>query len=203
MKVSNKELFHIHSIDSYDDIWQVGNIINIDNDFISNRFLFMNERFKLLSNYFKTNDVEELIKKIEYLIAEFMFLSDEEQKMHEDTIEVLRDYLKFLHTYKFELGLETARKKIDESLPSRFHSIWLTNDTDLNYWKSKFDYNDIVFKLSLDGTLFKTSDNFFPSQLLPLKEIIEEAYNYWKPNNQETIVHEYLFQGKATIIKKL
>ncbi|MDE5888522.1 MAG: DUF2441 domain-containing protein, partial [Bacilli bacterium] len=136
-------------------------------------------------------DIDYIIAMMEEMIFEKIL--DEEAPFILRRLKILRR----------EQALEEGRKIYNPTAPSRFHSIYLSDKEDLLYWKSSVGGNNYEkFLLELEGNLFKSSDVLFPDESLMLEHQIEQSKKYWQPEEKNLLLRkEYLFQGKAKIIK--
>lgn len=192
MEVKNKRLYHIHRNYNMDNLWNTGSSLLIDNNFQSVYFakLLVHDN-ELKERYGSNYDIDFIIAMMEEMI--FKGMLDEEAIVIFNRLKVLRR----------EQALEEGRKLYNPSAPQRFHSIYLTDKEDLEYWKECV--GDNCFKeylLEISGNLFKSSDTLFPDESLMLDRQIEESKKYWNPTERQLLLRkEYLFQGQVQIIK--
>ena len=76
----------------------------------------------------------------------------------------------------------------------------------LEFWKNQLNDNSTLFELSLNGKLFKSHDDFIPKCEQTIYDMYIEAEKYWNPKFTEDLdssKFEYLFQGKAKVLKRL
>ncbi len=148
----------------------------------------MNE---LKERYGSNYDIDFIIAMIEEML--FKEMLSKEEKIILNRLKVLRR----------EQALEEGRRLYNPGAPQRFHSIYLTDKDDLDYWKKCVGDNCFeTYLLEISGNLFKSSDTLFPDENLMLDRQIEQSKSYWKPSERQLILRkEYLFQGKAQIIK--
>ena len=75
----------------------------------------------------------------------------------------------------------------------------------MNYWMDELkDDNKLeLYKVSIEGNLYKFDENFLPDDSLTYEEKIKMAKKYWESENTDSNNNEYLFQRKIKIIKKL
>lgn len=109
--------------------------------------------------------------------------------------------------YNRELMLEKYRKENNPKLPSRLHSIWLADKESLNFWKEQLNGERKLklYRVSVTGNLFKSSDSFIPDDELTAKEMYEASSAYWNPvfSEEDLCKAEYLFQGKVKVLEKI
>lgn len=206
MKVNEKIMYHFHSLGCYDEMWYEGNQINVNDSFKAN-FLSIVDEYntlipcggedkhdcidRVISYYLKDENFSDLkIGEIKYL------LNKAQQIIHNSNI------------IKRELALEQYRLDNYPNLLSRFNSIWVCDEEQIEYWYQQLVKGDNLelYQLSLTGELFKSSDAFLPHRLLSYAESYLAAENYWNPKFKEKEDYdfcEYLFQGKAKILSRL
>lgn len=200
MQVENKTMFHIHTPNEYDEMWQEGNEIVIDDNFYS--------ECGLAIPYFNTNVVCSNGNVISLADSLHKILTNDYDDLTKENIRgILEDAYMILHNVnrtKCEAALEISRREKFKLYPSRLHSIWVTDKDNLDYWLNILKGKEI-FELKLTGTLFKTSDIYIPDNHLTLAQAIKVAESYWNPTFTEEAEKkkEYLFQGKALIKKRI
>lgn len=200
MQVENKTMFHIHTPNEYDEIWQEGNELIIDDNFYSECGLSI--------PYFNTDVVSSDGSLISIVGPLRKYLDEGIEKLTMEEIKtILKDVYRILYNNnrtKCEAALEICRREKFKLCPSRLHSIWVTDKDNLDYWLNILRGKEI-FELNLTGTLFKTSDIYIPDNNLTLAQSIEVAESYWDPTFTEEAEKkkEYLFQGNALIKRKI
>lgn len=200
MQVENKTMFHIHTPNEYDEIWQEGNELIIDDTFYSECGLSI--------PYFNTNVVCSDGSLISIVDPLRKYLDEGIEKLTMEEIKtILKDVYRIIYNAnrtKCEAALEICRREKFKLCPSRLHSIWVTDKDNLDYWLNILRGKEI-FELNLTGTLFKTSDIYIPDDNLSLVQAIKAAESYWNPNFTEEAEEkkEYLFQGTALIKRKI
>lgn len=204
MNVNNKHMYHFHKKGFKDELWQVGNILNIDDNFDS-------RLYRNVLN-FNTN-----IQYGDDVIASILIGLNSFKQTDYETISIkdLKQFLEYSRKIinnatltEREFALEEYRKKYFPNLPSRFHSIWLTDKKSLNHWLNAFDgSNRDLFELEVSGNLFKSCDDFLPTKNETLIECFYNSENYWNPNFKSPRYDknkvEYLFQGQARVLRKV
>ena len=203
MEVKDKIMYHYHKLGLYDDIWQVGNEIVVDNNF--------NSYYGSIIDKFSTgvkcvNGIFSLDRVIDEYIDD-IGLENVDVNTIEDLLKCSSLIIKNINIYNRELMLEKYRLDNNPNLPSRLHSIWLSDKESLNFWKEQVrEYRKIVlFRVSITGGLFKSSDEFIPNDELTTKEMYEASNNYWNPifKEEDLCKTEYLFQGKVKVLEKI
>lgn len=104
-----------------------------------------------------------------------------------------------------EEALEQYRQEHCPFFPSRLHSVYLTDEKNLAFWSQqlKKGHELSLFKVSVTGDLFKSSDLLLPAEELTVAQMYEAAKNYWYPDNRKEKNMEYLFQGELKVLQKL
>jgi len=203
MLVKDKIMYHYHKLDHHDSIWTPGSEFIVDQNFDSdlgkvltdfNTSVRMSdgslETFdRVLSYYLKDDNIEEIDKDL----------------LKQILIESKR-IIGAMNVYNREYVLEEVRKQYFNSLPSRLHSIWVCEKSQLDFWKNSLKGTRILYKVKLNGVLFHSSDDFLPNETLTISEMMEDAKRYWDPHFQteeEKLNSEYLFQGEVKVMKKI
>ena len=217
MLVKDKKMYHIHKIGKYDEIWQENNEIEVDDNYNSNfiyNILDIPAGVKLKNEkVIPVNDfIEEILKQMDTKekILQLKNLSDEEFLRKGDYLyRTLYDSsvrLKNLALKNREESLEEVRKEKYPNLPSRYHSIWVCDKKQLEFWKKQLKEKSIIYEVLLNGNLFKSSDVFLPTDGEYKENQKKEAYTYWNPIfkiEEEEQKAEYIFQGKVKVLKKI
>lgn len=191
MEVKDKTLSHIHRQGNFEEIWIPGNKIVIDESFNSAFYLKLLEIEQTILDKYKEYDIDFIIAMMEEMISKNL--------VEDDCIYEFKTLLEGYYLLRREQALEEARKLYNPTAPSRFHSIYLTDNTNLGYWGYLVGDNDYkVFTLELNGTLFTSSDDYFPDKKLLFDLQVENAKAYWKPKEIAS-KKEYIFKGIATI----
>lgn len=201
MEVRDKIMYHYHRLGIYDDIWQVGNEITIDDNF--------NSYCGSIIDKFSTGvKCKNGLVPLERIIDKYIDDIGVENIDLETITNLLKDSSAIItkaNMYNRELMLEKYRKEHNHDLPSRLHSIWLADKESLNFWKGQFSGKLKLYRVSVTGNLFKSSDSFIPDDELTAKEMYETSSNYWNPTFKEEDLckAEYLFQGKVKVLEKI
>ena len=204
MQVKDKIMYHYHKNGIHDDIWVVGNEFMVDETFQSHYGLILN-LFSTAVTCNPDNHLSSFGDVLDYYLKEEV-LEKQDKEMIRKMLEESRKIIKNIDIFKRELALEQYREKFHQDIPSRLNSIWVADSNQLNFWKKELNDNSILFKVSLTGTLFKSSDTFIPNNNLNMIESFETAKNYWNPvfqTAEDEEKAEYLFQGKVKILSKV
>ena len=203
MEVKDKIMYHYHKLGLYDDIWQVGNEIIIDDNFNSYYGTIID---KFTTGVKCTNGIFSLDSIIDEYVEE-IGLENVDMKI---IINLLKDsslIIKNINIYNRELMLEKYREDNNPKLPSRLHSIWLADKKSLNLGGGQLNGSGKLklYRVSITGNLFKSSDSFIPDDELTTKEMYEVSSIYWNPvfRKDDLEKAEYLFQGKVKVLEKI
>ena len=206
MEVHDKIMYHYHNKDIYSDMWQVGNEIMVDDTFSS----YFCERTKEFSPAVDV-EFENKVRKESFDYVLEKFLDDEEFKTIDKkfAMQLIRETIRIIkngNLCRRECLLEEYRKDNYSYLPSCFHSIWLTDENSLKFWKRNLDNNNYLklCKLQISGKLFKSSDLYLPDNELNMEDMYKAAERYWNPDFKDQKANksvEYLFQGKVKILQ--
>lgn len=173
MQVENKTMFHIHTPNKYDEMWQEGNELIIDDNFYS--------ECDLSIPYFNTDVVCSDGSLISIVGPLRKYLDEGIEKLTMEEIKtIFEDVYRILYNNnrtKCEAALEICRREKFKLCPSRLHSLWVTDKDNLDYWLNILRGKEI-FELNLTGTLFKTSDIYIPDDNLSLVQAIKAAESY-------------------------
>ena len=198
MFVENVELFHFNNNVRRNDIWQVGNEIDNTENYFSD---YYNGALHFAANVPTTKN--EMCHFSE--IIDDYLTKEQDTETYIKMLETASVFLKHYSTVQREMVLEQVRKELYPYIPSRKNCIWLCDERQLEFWKEKLGNRGDLFKVSITGELFKTSDIFLPDKEMNIIESYEQAKKYWNPDfsNIDESKTEYLFQGKLKILKKL
>ena len=203
MEVKDKIMYHYHRLGIYDNIWQVGNEIIVDDNF--------NSYCSSIIDKFSTSvKCKNGLFSLEKIIDKYLDDIGIENVDLETIIGLLKASSAIItnaNMYNRESMLENYRKENNPNLPSRLHSIWLTDNKSLNFWKEQLEKRKklVLYRVSVTGNLFKSSDSFIPGDELTAKEMYEASSAYWNPvfSKEDLCKAEYLFQGKVKVLEKI
>ena len=203
MKVKDKVMYHYHRLGIYDDIWQVGNELLVDNNF--NSFCG-----SIVDKFTTAVKCENGIFSLEKIIDKYLndiSIENVDLKTITNLLKASSAIITKADMYNRELMLEKYRKENNPKLPSRLHSIWLADKESLNFWKEQLNggRNLTLYRVSVTGNLFKSSDSFIPDDELTAKEMYQVSSKYWNPvfSEDDLCKAEYLFQGKVKVLEKI
>lgn len=200
MYVKNKEMYHFHKSNEYDDLWKEGNEIIVDDNFNTDFFeIGMSQPFAIKKD-------DGYYYQLDYCIDEF--LEDIDKKSKTDIIDFLKIQKMVFHEMALrdrELLIEECRRLYYPDRISRNHAIYLCDEKSLDFWKSQLTQATDLFKVSVTGELFKSNSLLIPNKAYSGEILIDKAKEYWKANlnDLDDRQNEYLFQGKVKILKKL
>lgn len=191
--METKNLYHVHRKGIKDELWYPGSTIIIDDSYNTVFCERIKEDEEALKAKYGDYDIDLIIRHMERLKT--MEFSDQDFKRRFNKL------LNQLYFLRREKALEIGRTVYRSDAPSRYHALYLCDESDLLYWEEKVGksfYDDYL--LELDGKTFVSSDEFFPDNHLPLELQVEASKNYWQPNlNRDSLYKEYLFQGTARV----
>ena len=203
MKVKDKVMYHYHKLGIYDDIWQVGNELLVDNNF--NSFCG-----SIVDKFTTAVKCENGIFSLEKIIDKYLndiSIENVDLKTITNLLKASSAIITKADMYNRELMLEKYRKENNPKLPSRLHSIWLADKESLNFFKEQLNggRNLTLYRVSVTGNLFKSSDSFIPDDELTAKEMYQVSSKYWNPvfSEDDLCKAEYLFQGKVKVLEKI
>lgn len=201
MEVHNKEMYHYHRGSRYDNVWQVGKEIIVD-DTLYSYFCTILQDFHT-SVICKNDELVAFDSVIERCLNEG--LENQNLKYAAKVAEKARKLILHMGIYNRELALERYRLEHCPELPSRLHSFWFCDANGLDHWKKQLGENCKLklFRVALDGELFCSSDYWLPSRKLCVDQMYQEASLYWNPPYTEAEDREYLFQGKVKVLEQL
>ena len=203
MKVKDKVMYHYHKLGIYDDKWQVGNELLVDNNF--NSFCG-----SIVDKFTTAVKCENGIFSLEKIIDKYLndiSIENVDLKTITNLLKASSAIITKADMYNRELMLEKYRKENNPKLPSRLHSIWLADKESLNFWEGQLNGRRKLklYRVSVTGNLFKSSDSFIPDDELTAKEMYEASSTYWNPvfSEEDLCKAEYLFQGKVKVLEKI
>ncbi len=197
--MEKQELYHFHRIGNYDNLWQERKVIRVPRN-------FQNRLFRICHDFTTTVDTE--FGSIDYLelIAKLYKQEDIAYEQIEEMLNMASKIIYQANLFKREMALEKYREEKAPYLPSRLHSLYLTDEAGVESWKNKLGRGSfILFKVEASGIIFKTNEQFIPDNSSSYHEVYKQARAYWHPNlkNAPLNTNEYLVQGKVKILKKI
>jgi hypothetical protein len=220
MKISNQHYYHVHK-QMETDIWSIGQKKNFDKSRLNHHIGVskINCTSSLPENYRSdfTNSrklVDKLTEMIN-VINQIPNIQEQNNQLQDLTllcqaiIKQNTNYLGYYIKYLRELIFEDIRSKEFNDKPSRFHSIWLCNENELESWYDiisqggKIDVD--VCKVSCTGVIHHANASLILADSLQIFEYEDLARRYWQ-ETPFTTEHckdsEILFEGELTIIEK-
>ncbi|MFC7364546.1 MULTISPECIES: DUF2441 domain-containing protein [Bhargavaea] len=134
----------------------------------------------------------------------FMKLYEDEAPPLELDRKVLFNAAVFYWHYTREITLEQIRLSINNELPSRFNSLWVTDYDRIQRWRQQFAKSEHqVLELSLTGQIFQCDAGWVEGNPIPLSTLRQKAGYYWSGEIVKPDSLEYLFEGEAEVIRIL
>ncbi len=191
-----EELFHVHRLGNEDYLWHSGAKVIINSSFCNQLYRSTYEESSVLMARYKDYDVDQIIETMEEM--KFRGAVPKEKEVNFD---ILLDHYYFLRREK---AMEEGRKYYAPMAPSRLHAIFLSNARDLLYWENQVgNFSFRTYKVSLEGNLFMSSDDYFPNSNLLYEQQVEESKYYWQPKVKKLLRKEYLFQGTCHVLDEV
>lgn len=198
------ELYHIHKHNNYDKLWKPYREITVSENFKS----IMSKRY----NDFTTSMIIEedqnkiLLNFHDYLLTLLSSKTQINRQEFQKILQIAYQTSYFSNMFKRETALENYRKNNFNFLPSRLHSIYLTDEKGVPYWIDALDAKDYdLCRVEVTGNIFKTNEQLLPDETLSYKDAYENSFNYWHPNFKKVPdnTNEYLVNGKIKILEKI
>lgn len=194
------ELYHFHKNGKYDRIWKPSKVIEVSEDFKSATF----KRFQNFTTAIPVDGGGAL--NFYDVIYAALSINQINKKELENLLKWSYKVTYAANEFKRESALENYRLANTPALPSRLHSIYLTDEKGIIAWKDKFGTTDLsLYRVEAEGNIFKTNEQLLPMETLPYKDVYDSAYNYWHPNFRKVPEdsNEYLVQGKIRVLEKI
>lgn len=194
------ELYHFHKEGVKDNMWKVNKTIYVPTNFNSSTY----KRYEDFSNTvypatgYPLNYYELLEKYAQTGIPDAKTLMT--------LLSMAHDISFASNEFKRETAMENYRLNYNKNLPSRLHSIYLTDEDGIDAWMKKFGNSKLtLYRVEAEGNIFKTNEQLIPDERDPYKSFYDEAYNYWNPNFKVVPKdsNEYLVQGKVKILETI
>lgn len=198
MEVNDEVMYHFHRNGIYDDVWSKSEVL-VDDDFKSFYFEIL--------DYFNTN--VKFFSDRSYPLDRLLdvYLKTDMNTYDKRLLSEAKRIICNANIFKRELALEMVRRAYFNYLPSRKNSICVTDKKGIEYWNSALNVNGNIrlYKVSLSGILFKSSDYFIPDDCLNFDESIKKSFEYWNPDFSliSDDRNEYLFKGTVKIIDRI
>lgn len=196
-----KNLFHFHKVGVCDQYWHSNtNILVTDN--------FKNDMYRRYQQFTAAVELDNN-QKINFHDLISLLIQTGSISNSEEFLQLLNDAwrISFMASeFKRETALENYRLKYCSELPSRLHSIYVTDEQGVEAWSKKFGSAKLeLYKVEVDGIIFKTSEELIPLETKTYQEIYNDAKKYWSPNlkNISEDSNEYLVKGKVKVLEKI
>ncbi|MDW3194694.1 MAG: DUF2441 domain-containing protein [Cytophagales bacterium] len=118
-----------------------------------------------------------------------------------ELITHVTDALTFTNRRLVENVFESIRVKHFSHLPSRAHSIYLTNRQHIRYWFQELNRVNpsVIYEFECEGTFHAADASWIPEQIVPSDDYTAQAFNYWNGKSHPGYPNpstEILFVGK-------
>ena len=196
--MEKQELYHIHKLGNHNKIWKENNEILVKNDFKS----AMAKRYNSYTTGIKIDDA--IITFHDYLVMNCC--NDSGELINMPPLSKMFNISYYGNMFKRETALENFRRDKFKNLPSRLHSIYLTDKKGIDSWIERLNTDNFkLYRVEATGNIFKTNEQLLPLENLDYEQTYKAAYNYWNPNFKKVPddANEYLVQGKVKILEKI
>ena len=213
------ELFHIHNLGNYDNLYVPDNEINVDETFNNSLYhsifnLNANVTSRNLPGIFEkiNKDIREMdisktidsnrLDYIFYYIQNFGYRNEEEfLKLCSLAATILKRYYAAMN----EVAYEQSRQIYCPNAPSRLHSMFGCTEQGVSYWASKMDCKRAdVYKIEVFDEPLLTNPSLLPTNDKELYNKVTEARKYFGPLTvNEDKSNEYLINGRVLLKEKV
>ena len=202
------KLYHINKFDDVKNDLKVGDILET-NDI--NRL--RQEQLDYSGSYLKKiveNDagIVHVYDSIDSLLE-----MEKLEKMSKEeivkTVNLVKEYIHNNGIFRREAILEEVRRESFIDLPSRYKCLWLTDEECIDSWLKLLGTEEghySINEMELDGDIFCSTDELLPNTCEPIKNMYVQAYRYWNRTEKDleaSIKREYLFEGRAKVLRKV
>jgi len=186
----DQKYYHIHKKGINDNMWKIGNIIEIkENDFINRCLNFTN----VINAYNNTN------VPLQNVIDYSMQINDVQTQI--SLLPIARSAILEYAMLIRELVYEEVRKEKYSHLPSRHNCIWLCRKEQIEYWKEQILCECEIFEIQVFGPVHKTRNLYISLPSDDYYTIKKKAKEYWSENTNSLYEDdEYLYSGKFKIL---
>lgn len=198
--MEKQELYHFHKEGKHDREWQERKTIVVPDNFKSTTY----QRFLDFSNSVEIPN--EGFYNYYQIVEDFLREGITDPNAMLNLLIMGHDISFRSNEFKRENALENYRLAKKSDLPSRLHSIYLTDEDGIDAWKNKFgNANLTLYRVEVEGKIFKTNEQLIPDERLSYSGVYDAAYNYWNPNFKKVPKdsNEYLAQGKIKVLEKI
>ena len=212
-------LFHLHTLDSHDELYAPNKEIIVDNSF-NNRmydsiytnlnpsytaitfpetFSKINRELENVSNKeIKIMNLDEIINFIK-----FFGCSDKELKT---LFNISSTLLQQQRTALDELAYERCRETNFSDRPSRLHSMFACSEEGIQYWLNEMKSKRVdVYQIEVEQEPFLTNPSLLPDSHLYLCDKVIAARKYFNPVGirEDDHTNEYLVRGRVILKDKI
>jgi hypothetical protein len=212
------ELFHIHTLVTYDELYQPNSIISVDELFnngiyhsIFNLDMSLTSRnlpriFEAINKDLRSMDVKTEVTKsrVDELMRYMQFFGYDEKEL-KTFFDLASNIIKRYHTAMNEIAYENSRGLYCPDKPSRLYSMFACDEDGVSYWDSVLKSKKAdVYKIEVSDEPLLTNPSLLPNDDLYLYNKVTEARRYFEPSNiQKSSSNEYLVTGKVLIKEKV
>lgn len=200
------ELYHVHIKKNHDYAWKENKEILIPEDFKSK----MMKRYNDFSTSFDVDNYGKIPfdQYIKNYLENIIYSNNIDKYELLLLLGKAHDIIYYSNMFKRETAMDNFRKDNCNKLPSRLHSIYLTDEKSLDNWIDKLTRNGEdfdLFRVEALGNIFKTSEELIPIEVNSYEQVYNDSYNYWHPNFKKVDdkSNEYLVQGKVKVLEKI
>lgn len=201
METVRNKFFHIHQINHFDYMWQVGAKLVIGN--VKNEFsnFYDNVHF-LIQKDLKTMHCIQYLEQVleEQKNTSFVFIPLNDFKVNLDAFKESRAFIR-------ESIFENVRQLMFPELPSRLRCVWLCEEKELELWRTKFPGKQLeIFEVEANGKIHFADAGWLFSDTISNSQNREFAIKYW--NGEKALENEFkekeiLFEGEIKIIRRI
>lgn len=209
-------LYHIHRYNENNRLWVPGKTIHVTPDWMSGMYKqYINFHQTITISNYQVSGVmlfSDWLDQTIFSLNQYSVLNRQQIMALKDILEKAKILSDYADIFKREQALESYRQKYFPDLPSRLHSLYLCDEAGLEYWKKTLDSSSDmpskkshIFKVKVNGRVFKTDEQLLPMEVLNYQDTYEGASLYWNPthldSHKESV--EYLAQGEVQILKRI
>ena len=213
-KVENKVMYHYHKPYIKPEEWQIGNELiidsNYDSEFIHGSIYNNNTCFWINDNECLSASLlaEKILNKATDEYIEELFHDKEKylkaMRLLKKYVEETGGMLRNTAITNREEGLEDYRAKNHPDYISRLHCLWVCEEKQLKYWERMLNKKCELYQILLTGNLQRTNAAYLPFFGFSREETENVSECYWNPpEGRDESKDEFLFQGKAKILRKV
>lgn len=196
MNIKNATFYHITRPNPYQNIWTVGNTINLT----QKQTNYFNAYY---DNYYPQisidNNLYPILQAIQIIQQNGLYNKPDDAKY---IIEQMNLTIKEMAIYLRESIFEEIRSIYFPALPSRKYCIWVCEKNSIPYWQENLGGNFPIYELCLTGVMHRANPHYLDIEILPCEQIRVNAFNYWTGTDNNNSQEEILFEGIIEIKNK-